>query len=53
MKNFVYVTVKVEVVTDSASAAEDAINECDYSFSHPLIKDTEIIGVDTISFSEE
>ena len=40
----IYVTVAVDIIADANE--QEVIAECDYSFTHPDIVDTEILGED-------
>jgi hypothetical protein len=39
----IYVTVKLQIVDDAD--AHDVVSECDYSFTHEQIANSEITGV--------
>ena len=43
MNDVVYFTVRVEMLPDSD--VQEIVSECDYSFSHPQIVETEIVDV--------
>ena len=43
MNDVVYFTVRVEMLPDSD--VQEIVSECDYSFSHPQIVETEIVDI--------
>mgnify|MGYP003130000646 CR=1 FL=1 len=43
MNDVVYFTVRVEVLPDSD--VQEIVSECDYSFSHSQIVETEIVDI--------
>jgi|11_taG_2_1085331.scaffolds.fasta_scaffold218959_1 hypothetical protein len=43
MNDVVYFTVRVEILPDSNT--QEIVSECDYSFSHPQIVETEIVDM--------
>ena len=43
MNDVVYLTVRVEVLPDSD--VQEIVSECDYSFSHSQIVETEIVDI--------
>jgi hypothetical protein len=44
----VWVLVKLKIHARSYDQAHSVVSDCDYSFNHPLIADTEITGSDEV-----